>query len=411
MAFEDDSIEFEKVDVDFTDGLNNFGIQDTQVIEGDNLNSFLTGTTETVEKVKTKNTEGDDKKETSESIKLKEEQEKAKNQKRKEEEDLQNFLLEEKEDNIDSSLNKNTEKSDNNSQPSDTEDSEYNVLSKDLFRLGVFTQIYEDETEENIEVKTPEEFLERFNSEKKKGAVNIVDNFLRQYGEEYREMFDSVFVKGVDPKEYLRSFTKIQSIKNLDLTEESNQEKVVEAYYRSLKWDDDKIANRIKKLKDFDSLEEESATFKDILLAKEEDAEKELVAKKDRQIQDEIDRTRNLQSTFSKVLNEKLVDLNFDGIPLTKEDAQEIVGYILNKPFQISKTNELISEYDRDLMELNKPENAELKLKLALLLKKKLDLTTVKIANKTKESKELFKIKAFNKTGNKTKSQEAAFFD
>ena len=60
-------------------------------------------------------------------------------------------------------------------EPEEEEVSQFAALSKDLFKLGVFTN---DEDEEEIVINTPEEFLERFNAEKKKGAIEVVNNFI-----------------------------------------------------------------------------------------------------------------------------------------------------------------------------------------------------------------------------------------
>lgn len=45
---------------------------------------------------------------------------------------------------------------------------QFSALAKDLTKLGVFTQ---EEGEEDINVSTPEEFLERFQAEKKRGLL------------------------------------------------------------------------------------------------------------------------------------------------------------------------------------------------------------------------------------------------
>ena len=55
----------------------------------------------------------------------------------------------------------------------DTPSTQFAALSNDLFKLGVFTK---DDEEEDIAISTPEEFLERFEAEKKKGAIDVVNN-------------------------------------------------------------------------------------------------------------------------------------------------------------------------------------------------------------------------------------------
>ena len=83
------------------------------------------------------------------------------------------------------------------------EGTQFTALANDLYKLGVFTN---DEDEDQQPISTAEEFLERFNEEKKKGAIETVNNFIGQFGEDYQEAFEAIFVKGVNPKEYKTSF-------------------------------------------------------------------------------------------------------------------------------------------------------------------------------------------------------------
>ena len=55
--------------------------------------------------------------------------------------------------------------SESDDEEEEPEVSKFGALSNDLFKLGVFSK---DEDEEEVAISTPEEFLERFNSEKKK---------------------------------------------------------------------------------------------------------------------------------------------------------------------------------------------------------------------------------------------------
>ena len=56
-----------------------------------------------------------------------------------------------------------TDTDDDTQEPS----TQFSALSNDLFKLGVFTT---EDGEDEAPISTPEEFLERFNAEKKKGA-------------------------------------------------------------------------------------------------------------------------------------------------------------------------------------------------------------------------------------------------
>lgn len=419
-----DNVQMEKVALtqgDFAEDLggNDFGIQDTQIVATKELNKFLLSDPDEVkniedekkaEEAKRQQQQQQSQQETPEQKAEKEAAEKAKKEKESKEADgkkaLENILFEnEEEGEGGKSTQVNTQKPDKTGEENDT----YVTLGKDLLRLGVFSKNSDDETEETISLKTPEEFLERFQLEKKKGAINILDNFLSQFGEDYRKMFDAVFVNGVKPQEYLASFAKIEAMSSLDLSSEENQERVVRAYYKGLKWDDAKIETKITKLKDYGDLEDEAKTYHGVLL----DKEKEQAAAIERSKQEEAQKTKDkdaaAKKSYQRILAEKLKTQDFDGLPITQKEVDEAVEYMSEKKYKLA-SGELLSEYDKDLLELNRPENHELKVKLGLLLRKKLDLTTIKKTAVSKKSDALFTLSTKNAKQQPNKEKEMKSF-
>ena len=395
---------------DFADDLSNpFGIQDTQTIASNELNAFLLGDPTKVTKVadatppkqittttQTVETATDPEKT---SLQLaNEENEKGKQA-------LENALFadnnETKSDVVDAQQN--------SSSSEDTDDT-YSTLAKDFLRLGVFSPNSDDETEENIAVNSPEEFLERARSEQKKGAVSILENFLGQFGDDYRKAFDAIFVNGVDPKEYLNTFSRIESVKGLDLTDEGNQKRVLREYYKGLKWDDTKIENKIEKLKDYGELEEEAKSYHEVILNRETENADNLINKKNQESEAKKTNDAQIIQSYQRILQEKLKTKEIDGIPLNEKEAQEILAYMANKPYKL-ESGELLSEFDKDIMDLNRPENHEQKIKLALLLKKKLDLSAVKKTAVSKKTDELFTLSTKNaKKADVTTKATSSFF-
>lgn len=425
---EHDNTPVEKIDLtgaDFAEDLsgNNFGIEDTQLIAARDLQNFLSSDPDEV-----KNIEEEKKKAAEEEAKVKKQQEqqqespedkikreaaerKAKDEKPDGQKALQDFLFKSEEE--------NQEELDENGKPKATStqkmagendgDDTYSTLSKDLLKLGVFSKNSDDETEETIKIDTPEEFLERFNLEKKKGAIGILDNFLSQFGEDYRKMFDAVFVNGVKPQEYLGSFAKIEAIKDMDMALENNQERVVKAYYKDLKWDDTKIDARIQKLKDYGDLEDEAKAYHEILLNKEKETVAAVERTKIEEMQKQKDKDATTLKSFQRILAEKLKTQEIDGIPLTQKDAEEVTDYLTTKKFKLNN-GDLLSEFDKDLLELNRPENHETKIKLGLLLRKKLDLTSIKKTTISKRSDDLFTLSTKNAKQVKQQKQEIKSF-
>jgi phosphoglycolate phosphatase-like HAD superfamily hydrolase len=404
----EENVPMEKISLsgnDFADNLenNNFGIEDTQLLASTDLQNFLLSSPDEIKKV-------EDEKKIEEALPPKKEEKKVEEKKIEEKPSgkkaLENILFDNEEEEEQQRQNNTSEKITN---PEEGSDETYNTLSKDLLRLGVFSKNSEEETEETIDIKTPEDFLERFSLEKKKGAINILDNFLSQFGDDHRKMFDAVFVNGVNPQEYLQSFTKIEAIKDLDLTDEANQERVVKSYYKGLKWDDAKIENRITKLKDYGDLEDEAKSYHEVLLNKEKEVAATLEKQKVEEIQKNKEKDIAAKKSYQRILAEKLKAQDFDGLPITQKDAEETVEYMSEKKYKLAN-GELLSEYDKDLMELNRPENHELKIKLGLLLRKKLDLTSVKKTTISKKSDALFTLSTKNAKQPSKEKEIKSFF-
>jgi len=185
-------------------------------------------------------------------------------------------------------------------EPQDNEENKFSALSRDLFKLGVFTS--ENDEEENI--STAEEFLEKFNSEKKKGAMGIVDNFIGQFGEDYRKAFDAIFVKGVDPRSYFNTYNNIARYSELDMTKEDNQEAVVRKILSDQGFEPDDIDTEVERLKNYGDLESVSTKYHKVLTKKEaaslEEMEKQA---EEQQRQKQLARSQymtNIQTEYSK---------------------------------------------------------------------------------------------------------------
>lgn len=421
-----DNVQNERMNLGFGDfdenqGRNDFGIQDTKLLDAKALNTFLF------------NTDPDEVQDTSKDQKPPVDTSKNSNPPKKQDdqttpdtrqdppkEDIESkkkafddFIFDNKQDKKDDSQNQQNkieQSQDNEPGNDEADDPTYHTLSKDLLRLGVFTKNSEDETEDTIDVKTPEDFLKRFSLEKKKGAVDILEGFLSQYGEDRRTLFDAIFVNGVDVQEYLQSFAKQEALGVIDLNIESNQEKIVRAYYKGLKWDDTKIESRVQKLRDYGDLEDEAKSFHEVLLNKEKETAQEIERKKINEIKEKQDKELATKKSLTRILSEKLKAQELDGIPLNEKEAAATLDYLTEKKYKLAN-GDLLSEFDKDLLELNRAENSELKLKLALLLRKKLDLGTIKKTAVTKKSDALFTLSAKNAKQSTKKEEPKSFFN
>jgi len=267
------------------------------------------------------------------------------------------------------------------------EASQFELLSNDLLKLGVFTQ------EEGEEIpKTPEEFLEKFSSEKKKGAQEIVENFIGQFGEDYQNAFDAIFVKGVDPKEYFTTYNNIVNFAELDLTQESNQRKVVKQALLDQGYEEDEADAEVERIQGYGDLEQVSQKHHKVLVKKETKKLAEIEENSQRVLQQKAQIRNQYISNVQSILEEKVKTKDFDGIPVNPKLASEVSDYLLVDKWK-TPSGETLSDFDREILDLKKPENHSKKVKYALLLKlleKDPTLSTIQKAGVTTSTNKLF---------------------
>lgn len=266
---------------------------------------------------------------------------------------------------------------------------QFSALAKDLTKLGVFTQ---EEGEEDINVSTPEEFLERFQAEKKKGAIEIVNNFIGQFGEDYQEAFQAIFVKGVNPKDYFSAYNNIQSFSEMDLTKETNQEAVLRQALTDQGFEAEDIDTEIERLRNYGDLESVATKHHKVLVKKEAAKLQQMEQDKEQQLKQQAAIKQQYMQNVSNVLQEKLKTKDFDGIPINPKLAGELQDFLLVDKYKTA-SGELLTDFDRTILELKRPENHEMKVKVGLLLKileKDPTLSTIQKTGITKKSNELF---------------------
>lgn len=268
-------------------------------------------------------------------------------------------------------------------------ESTFSSLAKDLFKLGVFSA---DEDEDEEPITTPEQFLERFNAEKKKGAIEVVNNFISQFGEDYQNAFDAIFVKGVDPKDYFGTFNKIQSFSEMDLSDENNQVSILKQALLDQGFEPEDVATEIERLKNYGDLESVATKHHKVLVKKEAVKLQQLEQQKEQQLQAQAQYKQQYIANINNVLQDKLKAKEFDGIPLNPKLAGELQDFLVTDRYK-TPTGEMLTEFDRTILDLKRPENHEKKVKVGLLLKileKDPTLSTIQKTGITKKSNELF---------------------
>lgn len=278
-------------------------------------------------------------------------------------------------------------------QPTDEEEepevSQFGALANDLFKLGVFSK---DEDEEDVPITNAEEFLERFQAEKKKGAIEVVNNFIGQFGEDYQQAFDAIFVKGVDPKEYFGTYNTIASFADLDLSEERNQVSVLKQALSDQGFDPEDIETEVERLKNYGDLESVAAKHHKVLVKKEAAKLQQLEQQSQRELQQKAAIRNQYIQNVQAVLQDKVKAKEFDGIPINPKLAAELQDFLLVDKYKTT-SGETITDFDKSILELKRPENHEMKVKVALLLKileKDPTLSTIQKNGISKKSNELF---------------------
>jgi hypothetical protein len=300
------------------------------------------------------------------------------------------------------------EETEETTEEGDDDKSQFEILSKSLYQAGVFTADVDPETGEEVvhTAKTPEEFKKLFEYQKQRDMYAMLDNHLSKFGEDRQELFDAIFNKGVDPKEYLPVYNRIEDFESLTTDTEANQERIVSEWYRRSGVPEDKIAGRVQKLKDISELQAEAEDTLPLIINQDKKALKDQEDNKAAEIEADKQKDVQYKNSLVKILTEKIQSKEFDGIPVSEQTAQKAFDFLYNKKWQ-GKDGKKFTDFDKFVLELNKPENHALKIKAGLLFQNNLDLTKVQKKAVSKESSELFSEFATKKTKQATKQKAA----
>ena len=397
-----------------------FGVEGTQT-DAKEFEAYMEGTTSpsSVSPKEVKPATPEDKKEAEEKGKAKSEEEKeadriaqAKAARKKEEDDARKFIESDEEENDDD--DEQVEKKPSKSTDSNDDEAlnDFEELAKGLYKSGVLTPDAEEGEEEELPT-TQEEFIERFNWEKQKLAEQMVYSFAGRHGEDYRDAFNAIFINGADPKEYLSQYLEVKNFKDMDLSDESNQQRVVEAALKNQGWEDEDIKDEVKKLKLNADLESTAQRHHKALVKSEEANLVRIQEESKARLEQNKKLAQQYSSNIRTILADKLKTQEFDGIPITKDSANKAVDFLESKKWKLP-SGELITDFDRFIMDLQHPQNHAAKVKLGLLMMKgyepgkpiTIDLAPVAKKAVSKETNEVFnfvrskKIKAGNTASN-----------
>lgn len=271
------------------------------------------------------------------------------------------------------------------------DDNQFKTLSEELYNLNIFQPLFDEEGNEIKEVaSTPEEFKQLFENQANNKVGEMLDEFLTRFGDDKRKLFDAVFVKGLDPNKYFTTAVQLDKMKGLDLTVEANQERVVREFYKRNGMPEEKIAPKIQRLKDIAELQSEAEGYHPILIQQDDD---NLVTQETQAQQKIAQESRNdklYQQSITKILVDKIKEKDFDGLPVNDKIANDAFSFLYDKTHKDPATGKKLTDFDVWVMNLNRPENHTLKVKVALLAKSNFDLSKVKQKAITTETNKLF---------------------
>jgi hypothetical protein len=269
------------------------------------------------------------------------------------------------------------------------EGTQFTALANDLYKLGVFTN---DDDEDPEPVSTAEEFLERFENEKKKGASEMVQNFIAQFGEDYQEAFDAIFVKGVNPKDYFGTYNQVVNFAEMDLNDENNQIRIMKQALADQGFEPEDVDTEIERLQNYGDLESVATKHHKVLVKKEAAKLQQLEQKSEAELRQKAQIRNQYVANVQNILQEKVKSKEFDGIPINPKLAGELQDFLLVDKWK-TPTGETLTDFDRAILDMKRPENHAMKVKLGLLMKmleKDPTLSTIQRTGVTKKSNELF---------------------
>jgi len=279
------------------------------------------------------------------------------------------------------------ETNDNDGDEDSSNDTQFTALANDLYKLGVFNEDDDDEP-----ITTPEQFLQKFETEKKKGASEIVQNFIGQFGEDYQNAFEAIFVKGADPKEYFSTYNNVVGFAEMDLSQENNQVAIMKQALADQGFDAEDIDTEVERLKNYGDLESVSAKHHKVLVKKEAQKLNQIEAQAERELQQKQAVRNQYINNVQGILEDRLKAKEFDGIPLNPKLVNELQDFLLVDKWK-TPSGETLSDFDRTILDLKRPENHAMKVKVGLILKileKDPTLSTIQKSGVSKKTDQLF---------------------
>jgi hypothetical protein len=144
--------------------------------------------------------------------------------------------------------------------------------------------------------------------------------------------------------------------------------------------------------KNYADLESKAIKYHKVLVKKEALKLQQMEQKAEHELQQKTSLRNQYIQNVQQIVQDKLKNKEFDGIPLNPKLANELQDFLLTDKYKTT-SGETLTDFDRTILELKRPENHAMKVKVALLLKileKDPTLSTIQRSAVTKKSDQLF---------------------
>ncbi len=278
-----------------------------------------------------------------------------------------------------------TEVADDDAGSEEEEVSPFQTISQELVSLGIF-----NEDEEDPLPTTGEDFAKRFEKEAARKANDNLTNFLAKFGQDRIDAFKAIFVSGVDPKEYFNISSKPDDILNLDMEQESNQKKVVKKYYQEMMGHTEARTEKlIQMLIEDGELDAEAVVALEKFRSSRQNELDRLEQERLNAEQQKVQEKQYFNDNVSKFINSKINDKEIDGLKFDKNIADQVMRTMTQGAWKL-QTGEIISDFQKFVLDLSRPENIEIAVKIALLKENNFDFSKIQLKKENIEKDKLF---------------------
>jgi hypothetical protein len=178
----------------------------------------------------------------------------------------------------------------------------------------------------------------------------------------------------------------------MDLNDENNQIRIMKRALADQGFEPEDVDTEIERLQNYGDLESVATKHHKVLVKKEAAKLQQLEQKSEAELRQKAQIRNQYIDNVQTILQEKVKAKEFDGIPINPKLASELQDFLLVDKWK-TPTGELLSDFDRTILDMKRPENHAMKVKVGLLLKmleKDPTLSTIQRTGVSKKTDQLF---------------------